>query len=217
MDKKITIIIADDHPLFREGLKQIIGYEKKFEIIGEAGNGEKALELIREKKPDIAILDVSMPGKTGLEVLKELNKSNDPVRVIFLTMHKEEYLFNEAMDLGIKGYVLKESAAEDISNCLALVASDDYAISPLISNYLIRRLKNIDRDKNNKPTINDLTKSERKILKMISENMKTKDIADELNISTKTVENHRTNISHKLNLNGTLSLVIFALKNKTIL
>ena len=215
--KKTTVVIADDHPLFREGLKQIIEYENNFEIIGEAGDGEKALEMIKEKKPDIAILDMSMPGKTGLEVLKELNISNDPAKIIFLTMHKEEYLFNEAMDLGIKGYVLKERASEDISNCLELVANDDYAISPLISDYLVKRLKNNERDKNHEFTIEALTKSERTIIKLISDDMSSKDIADKLSISIKTVENHRTNISHKLNLTGALSLVKFALENKSIL
>lgn len=217
MKKKIRIIIADDHPIFRGGLRQIIEDEKDIEIIGEAGDGEKALELILERKPEIAILDIDMPKKTGFEVLKELTNRKDQVKVIFLTMYKEENLFNEAMDKGIKGYVLKESAADDISECIRLVANDDYAISPLISNFLVKRMSLKDKLKKDKPTIDDLTQTEIKILKLISENKTSKDIADELFISYKTVESHRSNISRKLVLQGSLSLIRFALENKSLL
>lgn len=217
MKSKIRIIIADDHPIFRGGLKQIIEDEKDIEIVGEAPNGQKALELIFEKKPDIAILDVDMPEKTGFEVLKELTKSDNPVKVIFLTMYKEENLFNEAMDNGIKGYVLKESAADDICECIRLVAAGDYAISPLISKFLVKRMSLLDKLKKSKPTIEDLTLTERKILKSISENKTSKEIAEEFFISYKTVETHRSNISRKLELQGSLSLVRFALENKAVL
>ncbi|MDQ3193823.1 MAG: response regulator transcription factor [Bacteroidota bacterium] len=215
MKNKIKIIIADDHPIFRSGLRQIIEDEQDIEIIGEAGDGLQALDLILEKDPDIAILDVDMPKKTGFEVLTELNKMNNDVNVIFLTMYKEENLFNEAMDKGIKGYVLKESAADDICECIRLVANDNYAISPLISNFLFKRLSISDKLKKEKPSINHLTQTERKILKLVSENKTTKDIADELFISHKTVETHRSNISKKLELQGSLSLVRFAIENKS--
>ncbi len=217
MKKKISIIIADDHPIFRSGLRQIIGDEEDIEITGEAGDGEKALEMIIEKKPDIAILDFDMPKKNGFEILKELIKMKNPVKVIFLTMYKEENIFDEAMDLGIKGYVLKESAADDICECIRLVADDRYAISPLISNFLVKRLSKNNDLKKDKPGINYLTPSERKILKLISLNKSSKEIADELFISYKTVEAHRTNISKKLNLQGSLSLVRFALENKSVI
>jgi DNA-binding NarL/FixJ family response regulator len=118
------------------------------------------------------------------------------------------------MDNGIKGYVLKESAADDICECIRLVANDDYAISPLISNFLVKRLSLTDKLKKDKPSINDLTQMERKILKLVSENKTSKDIAEELFISYKTVESHRSNISRKLELQGSLSLVRFAIENK---
>ena len=215
MKEKIKIIIVDDHPIFRSGLKQIIEEEDDIEVIDEAGDGEKALELIHEKKPDIAVLDIDMPKKTGLEVLKQISKTKNPVKIIFLTMYKEENVFNEAMDLGIKGYVLKESAVDDICESIRLVANDDYAISPLISKFLVKRLSLNQSFKKNNPSINDLTASERKILKFISQNKSTKEIADELFISYKTVKTHRTNISKKLNLQGNLNLIRFALENKT--
>lgn len=217
MKKKIKIIIADDHPIFRSGLRQIIEDESDIEIIGEAADGEKALEIIIEKKPEIAILDFDMPKKNGFEVLKELIKMKNPVKVIFLTMYKEENLFDQAMDMGIKGYVLKESAADDICESIRLVANDNYAISPLISNFLVKKLSMKDRLEKSKPSLNDLTQSERKVLKLISENKSTKEIADELFISFKTVETHRNNISKKLDLSGSLSLVRFALENKSLL
>jgi len=217
MKNKIKIIIADDHPIFRNGLKQIIEEEEGIEIIGEAADGQKAIELIQEKKPDIAVLDVDMPKKTGFEVLKELQKSDDPVKIIFLTMYKEENLFNEAMDNGIRGYVLKESAADDICESIRLVAEGDYAISPLISKYLVKRMTMHEKLKKGKPSIDDLTHTERKILKSISENKSSKEIAEEYFISYKTVETHRSNISRKLELQGSLSLVRFALENKSLL
>ncbi|MBV6477879.1 MAG: Transcriptional regulatory protein DegU [Ignavibacteria bacterium] len=217
MEKKIQIVIADDHPIFLNGLKQIIQDEDDIEIIGESGDGENVLEQILDKKPDIAVLDIDMPKKTGFEVLKEVNKLNNPVKIIFLTMYKEENLFNEAMDLGIKGYVLKESAANDICECIRLVANDDYAISPLISNYLVNRIKSKKKLENEKPNINDLTCMERKVLKLISENKSSKEIGEELFISFKTVETHRTNISRKLDLHGNLCLVRFAMENRGVL
>lgn len=215
--RKIRVIVADDHPIFRGGLKQIIEEEEGIEIIGEAGDGQKALEMILEKNPDVAILDIDMPKKTGFEVLKELKKSDNPVKIIFLTMYKEENMFNEAMDLGIRGYVLKESAADDICESIRLVAAGDYAISPLISKYLVKRMTMHEKLRNENPTIDNLTPMERKILKLVSENLSSKEIADELFISYKTVETHRSNISRKLELHGTLSLVRFALEHKSVL
>ncbi len=215
MKNKIRIIIADDHPIFRGGLKQIIEEEDDIEIIGEAADGQKALDMIREKNPDIAILDIDMPKKTGFEVLKELQGSDNTVNIIFLTMYKAENLFNEAMDLGIRGYVLKESAADDICESIRIVASGDYAISPLISKFLVKRMTLHEKLKKENPGIEDLTPMEKRILKFVSENMSSKEIADKLFISYKTVETHRNNISKKLDLHGSLSLVRFALDKKS--
>ena len=217
MENKIRIIIADDHPIFRGGLKQIIEEDDVIEIIGEAGDGQKALEMILEKNPDVAILDIDMPKKSGFEVLKELQNSYNTVKIIFLTMYKAENIFNEAMDLGIRGYVLKESAANDICESIRIVASGDYAISPLISKYLVKRMTLHEKLMKDKPSIEDLTPMEKRILKYVSENMSSKEIADKLFISYKTVETHRNNISKKLDLHGSLSLVRFALENRSLL
>ena len=215
MPGKIKIIIADDHPIFRGGLRQIISADVSIEIIGEADNGEKALEIIQGLKPDIAVLDIDMPKKTGLDVLRELKDSK--TKIIFLTMYAEEDIFDEAMDLGIKGYVLKDSAVNDIIECILSVNEDNYYISPNVSNLLVnRRNKSKNLIKKN-PELGNLTKTERNILKFISENKTSKEIAEVLFLSHSTVENHRTNISNKLNLKGSHSLLKFAIENKSYL
>lgn len=215
MPDKIKIIIADDHPIFRGGLRQIISAEKSIDIIGEADNGEKALEIILEKKPDIAILDIDMPKKTGLDVLRNLKDSK--TKTIFLTMYAEEDIFDEAMNLGIKGYVLKDSAVNDIIECILSVNEDNYYISPNVSNLLVNRRNKARNLIKKNPELGNLTKTERNILKFISENKTSKEIADILFLSHRTVENHRTNISNKLNLRGSHSLLKFAIENKSYL
>lgn len=215
MDKEIKIVIADDHPIFRGGLKQIIDLDKRIKIIGEADNGQKALEIISELKPDMAILDIDMPKKTGLEVLKELGSTD--VKIIFLTMYAEEDIFDEAMNLGIKGFVLKDSAVNDIIECIFTVNEDKYYISPSVSDFLMNRRKKLNQLKSNNPQLQNLTMAEKKILKFISENKTSKEIAEILFISYRTIENHRANISGKLNLKGSHSLVKFAIENKSLL
>lgn len=215
MNGKIKIIIADDHPIFRGGLKQILSDDKTLEILGEADNGEKALELIKELNPEIALLDIDMPKKTGLDVLRELKDSQ--VKIIFLTMYADEDMFGEAMDLGAKGFVVKDSAINDIIDAVKTVSDDRYYISPAVSNFLVNRKKRLNELRNNNPKLEMLTPSERTILKYISENKTSKEIADVLFLSYRTIENHRTNISNKLNLKGSHSLLKFAIENKSLL
>lgn len=215
MGSEIKVVIADDHPIFRSGLRQIIDTENNIKIIGEADNGQKALDLIKELKPDIAILDIDMPKMTGLEVLKNLKDDN--TRVIFLTMYAEEDIFDEAMNLGIKGYVLKDSAVNDIIECISTVNEDNYYISPSVSNFLVNRRKKLNELRSNNPNLQKLTMAERKVLKFISENKTSKEIADVLFLSSRTIENHRTNICNKLNLKGSHSLIKFAIENKALL
>lgn len=214
-ESKIKIVIADDHPIFRNGLRQILETETRIEILGESDNGEKALEIIHEKNPDIAILDIDMPKKTGLDVLRAMKDLN--TKVIFLTMYAEEDIFDEAMNLGIKGYVLKDSAVNDIIDCILSVSNDDYYISPSVSNFLVNRRKKLNELKNSNPALDYLTPTEKKILKFISENKTSKEIANILFLSHRTVENHRTNMSNKLNLKGSHSLLKFAIENKSLL
>jgi len=214
---KIKVIIADDHPMMRSGVKSVLLRNEQIEIVAEAKDGEEAYNTIIKFKPDIALIDVEMPKMTGLEIARRLSSEMIETKIVFLTMYKEEDMFNEAMDVGAYGYVLKENAVEDVLESVKVVAEGKYYISPIISGYLVSRL-NKQKDFSSKiPSINDLTKAERIILKHISLEKTTQQIADELHISYKTVENHRNNISKKLNLSGTHSLVKFAINNKSLL
>jgi DNA-binding NarL/FixJ family response regulator len=158
-----------------------------------------------------------MPGRNGFEVAKEAGKMSLPVSIIFLTMYKEEDMFSAAMDLGVRGYVLKENAGSDIMDAVRVVAGGSYYISPLISDFLVRRGEQSRLVRKQHPLLESLTPAERRILKLISENRTSKQIADLLNVSPKTVENHRMNIVKKLNLQGAHSLLRFALEHKSSL
>ena len=209
-----SIVIADDHPIFREGLRKVIEHDHGGRVIAEAGDGETALRLIRERKPDIAVLDVVMPGLNGLKVARQIQREHLPVAVVFLTMFKEEDMFNEAMDAAAKGYVLKENAVSDIIGCLRSVASGQYFISPAISHLLVRRTERARGLAAQTSGLSSLTPSERRILNLIARGQTSKEIATELFISPKTVENHRLNIAGKLEIHGNNALLKFALENK---
>lgn len=217
MINRIRVIIADDHPMMRSGVKSVLLRNEQIEIVAEAKDGEEAYNSIIKFKPDVALIDVEMPKMTGLEISRKLGSEKIETKIIFLTMYKDEDMFNEAMDVGAFGYVLKENAVEDVLESIKTVAERRYYISPNISNYLVKRLNTRKGFESSQPSINDLTKSERAILKLISIDKTTQQIADELHISYKTVENHRNNISKKLNLSGSHSLVKFAINNKSLL
>ncbi len=217
MPEKITVLIVDDHPLFRGGLRQAIAGDPRFELTGEAGDGEAALKLIQEKKPDVAVLDVNLPGLTGLEITRRLQNKRLPTRVILLTMLKEEDMVNRALDFGAKGFVLKENAVEEILKAIVAVAEGGHYLSTSISGYLVRRHSRAEKLAAKKPGLEDLTKAERRILKLVSEKKTSPQIAAELFISPRTVEAHRANICAKLELRGSHSLLQFALENRSSL
>ena len=211
---KPRLLIADDHPIFREGLRKVIERERAWEIVAEAEEGEAALTLLRELKPDVAVLDVVMPKRNGLGVAREAQRLKLKTALVFLTMFKEEDMFNEAMDLDARGYVLKENAVGDIIHCLRAVIAGEYFISPAISHLLLRRTERARGLAVSTPRLHDLTPTERRILQMIAAGKTTKDIAAELFVSPKTVENHRLNIAQKLQIHGNNSVLRFALENR---
>jgi DNA-binding NarL/FixJ family response regulator len=217
MSARIKVIIVDDHPLFRQGLRQVVEADPRFELVAEAGDGASALRLIQQHAPDIAVLDVNLPDESGLELARKLQARKSRIRVIMLTMHKEEETFNQAMDLGVRGFVLKENAIQDILNGIVAVAHGEHYLSPSISGYLVRRHNRSEELAVRKPGLDDLTKAERRILKLIAEKKTSKEIAAELFISPRTVEAHRANICDKLDLRGSHSLLQFALENRSSL
>jgi len=217
MNKKISILIADDHPLMRKGIRAVLEDETDIARITEAGNGEIALERLKEAPYDIALVDIEMPVLGGIGLSQRIAAEKIPTKIIFLTMHKDEDIFTQAMDAGASGFLLKENAVADIMNCIHTVLNDEYYISPAISGFLVRRAQTVRPTSPAIPFIDELTKAERIILKLISEEHTSHQIALQLYVSPKTVENHRNNISKKLHLSGTHSLLKFALSNKDLL
>ncbi len=217
MNPEIRILIADDHPVFRAGLRQIIEMNTGLKVVAEAEDGMMALERVREHQPDVAVLDVDMPGMDGFEVVRALRQEKLVVEVVFLTMHKDEDIFNEAMNIDVRGYVVKDSAVTDIVASIRSVCAGHPYISPALSAYLLNRTQRAARLTQEKPGIPQLTPTERRILKELSENKTSKEIASEMFVSHRTIENHRANICQKLGLHGNNALLKFAIENKSTL
>jgi DNA-binding NarL/FixJ family response regulator len=215
MDNEIRVVIADDHPLLRKGLRQVLEAEPNMKVVAEAGDGEVLLSQIEQTRPQIAIVDVDMPRQDGFSVAKEISRRKLPVDVIFLTIHDEEAVFHAAMDLGIRGYILKDSALVEIPGAIRTVAAGQFYVSQPLLVYLLHRRNRSQALLESEPGLKGLTASERKILHMIAENKSSKEIGAELFIHYRTVENHRVNICQKLGLRGTNSLLRFALQHKS--
>lgn len=214
MEKRVKIFIADDHPIFRQGIIKIVEQDQSFEVSGQCGDGNEVIDEIKKVKPDIVIIDISMPGMSGLEIIKKALEERIAVAFIILTMYKDEEYFNDAMTLGVRGYLLKDNAAKDLLNCLRSVSQGNHFICPELSDLLIERNSKVQSLIHSTPGLADLTQSERKILKLISQNKTSKEIAEELFVSIRTIQNHRNNITRKLGLKGHHKLLQFAIENK---
>jgi len=214
MKKSITVFIADDHPIFRKGLRDVLSEDPSIHLVGEAADGATALQRIRDLKPQAAVLDLDMPEMNGLEVARKVSELKLPVSLVILTMYKEERIFNEAINAGILGYVLKENAASELLNCVHTIVAGQPFISPSLSSVLLNRSARRQSFLADRPELQTLTPAEKRILKLVAEDLTSKEIAERLNISFHTVENHRAKISEKLNLRGSHSLLKFAFENK---
>jgi DNA-binding NarL/FixJ family response regulator len=218
MPPEIRVVIADDHPVFRHGLQQVVGAEPGLRIVDTVGEGESALRIIRESAPDVAVLDVRMPGIDGLEVARRVAVEQLPTRVMFLTMHAEPAVFERAMALGVKGYVLKDAALLEIVQAVRTVAMGRTYLSPAISEYLIGRTFAVRRSPVTMAATSPLaalTDRERQILRLVAESRTSKEIAESLGVHYRTVENQRASISQKLGLHGSHALVKFAFEHKS--
>ena len=214
MKKEVQILLADDHPVYRDGLRQIIATDPTLRIVHETGNGADALRMAQECKVDLVILDMDMPGLSGLDIARARQQQCLTFEIIFVTMYREADMFRAAMDLGAKGYVLKDSAAAEILASIQAVATGQHYISPALSGWLVQRARDQESHQQMSP-LDRLTPAERRILKLIASDRTSKEIAEELGLSSRTVENHRTNMSAKLGLQGTHSLLKFAFENKS--
>lgn len=217
MNQEVTVLIVDDHPLLRHGLHDVIARNPRFKIVGEASDGEAALQQMACLKPQIVILDIDMPRLNGLETIRAVRQLPFPVKVVILTMYNEEDMFNAAMDLGAKAYVLKENAANEIIAALEKVDRGETFLSTLMLEAGQRRSERVRDLLLSKPQIEALTPAERRILKLIGEDYTSKEIASLLQLSVRTVDNHRQHICNKLKLHGTHSLLKFAFDNSAYL
>lgn len=214
----MKILIADDHLIFRKGLREIVKSQIINCTIIEAENGTEAYNLALKEQPNIAILDIDMPELNGLEVCKRIIEKELPIKVIMLTMYKNEEMFNSAMENGAMGYVLKDNSASDLNECINNVIDDKSFISPKISEYM----DHYDNYKNKKGEIKEklgkLTNVELKTLKLVSDNLTSREIGEMLFVTQKTVENYRSRICKKLELDSrNNSLLKWVLDNKSIL
>ena len=213
---EIRILLADDYPVVRKGLKASIEEEASLKVVAEASDGEEALNLIGKLRPHLAILDIDMPKLDGLGVAREISRTKLETKIIFLSFHKDEDIFREVLAVGGKGYLLKDSAMEEIVVAIQAVIAGKVYISSGIALQLLQSedtLKSIPEN----TLLRGLTVSEQRILKLIADGLSSKEIGNELSIHYRTVENHRTNICRKLNIEGANALLRYAVLNKEAL
>ncbi len=212
MAKRKTVLIVDDHPLFREGIKSLLARHSGFEVIGEAGSGSEGIRAAKKLSPDLVMMDISLPDQNGIEVTRKIRNLLPDTAVVVLSVHTKIDYITEAFRQGATGYVVKESATEKLLECLEAVSRGEYFIDSSLSHKVIRSLLESD-EREKKITdagYNTLTPREQQVMRLIAEGYSTKQIARELYISPKTIENHRSNIMGKLELHSTMEIVRYA-------
>lgn len=210
----IKLVIADDHSMIREGLKQLLELEGQFKVIAEASDGVECLEILSKEAPDVLLLDINMPNKNGLDVLKELNQSgNRKIKVLVLTVHNEvEYLI-KAVELGVDGYVLKDSESSELKKAIMTILNGETYIQPDLIPMLNAKMISMENDYDK---IDSLTKRELDVLKNLAIGMYNKEIANNLEISERTVKNHVSNIFKKIGVSDRTQAAVFAIRNNLI-
>jgi two-component system, NarL family, response regulator NreC len=202
----VRIVLADDHVLVRQSLKSLLEREG-FQVVGEASDGQEALRLAESFQPDIVVMDISMPILNGLNAAREISRASPKTKTILLTQHDEGQYISEALDAGVRGYVLKNQVASDLLLAIRQVSRGQDYLSPGVS----RAVMEAYRSKTEKSK-NPLTLRERQVLQLIAEGKSTRDVASLLGISVKTAESHRTRLMHKLGIHETASLVRYAVR-----
>ncbi len=218
LDGQIEIVIADDHPLIRKGLRLSIEEDPGLKLVAEAENGEVALELVTKLQPDVAILDIEMPKLDGLSVARAIAKRNLKTKIIFLTLHADEKIFRTAIDIGSKGYLLKDSISEEVVAGVRAVAANKPYLSQAVTEHLLRHNKAATAPSGNILT-NSLSPTERRVMRLIADGKSSKEIGEELSVHYRTIENHRTRICRKLFLEreGANALLRYSLQNRNLL
>ena len=210
----LRVLIADDHAIVRRGLCAALAEDPQLTVVAEVGDGAGAVRALQSLRPQVAVLDYAMPGGNGLEVVAQANELGVECAFILLTMHKEEVLFNEAVSRGVLGYVLKENAVEELVAGIHRVAAGHHYFSPEISDFMAQRHRRAADFTTAKPGLQRLSAAEYQILRLIGQSRTSKEIASQLQISPRTVDNHRAHTAEKLGLTGVHSLVKFALEHR---
>ena len=206
----IRVVLADDHVVVRQGLKSLLEREG-FQVVAEASDGQEALEHVQSLQPDVAVIDISMPIRNGLDAARDIARFSPKTKTILLTQHDEDEYISEALDAGMKGYVLKSQASSDLIQAIQQVCRGLVYLSPGVSSAVMEAY----RSKSKKP-LDPLTTRERQVLQLIAEGKTTKDIASLLGISVKTAESHRTRLMRKLDIHETASLVRYAVRRRIV-
>jgi two-component system response regulator NreC len=207
----IRIVIADDHTIFRSGLKLLLGSSSDFEVVGEAENGAQAVELTSELEPDVVLIDIGMPEVNGIEATRHIKKRHPNTNVLILTMHRSDEYFFKALAAGASGYVLKGAETSELINALRAVARDEVFLYPSVARRLVE--KYFEKSPGEASGLSKLTPREQEILQLLAEGYSNQEIADKLVISPSTVHTHRTNLMEKLNLHKRFELVRYARKH----
>jgi DNA-binding NarL/FixJ family response regulator len=210
---KHSILLADDHAIFRAGLKVLLELEHDFEVISEVEDGHKAFSAATELQPDLIIMDLSMPNTNGTEAIAKIKKRNPCIKILALTVHKEEEYVRATLKAGANGYTLKDDSHDELIVAIRTTLKGKTYISPTVSNQVINGYLNGTSQLQSKPSWDLLTQREREVMKLIVEGKKNKEIAEYLFLSTKTVEKHRSNLMRKLNMKSAHSLVAYAFEN----
>lgn len=209
----INVMIADDHAMIREGIKQLLEFDGDIKVIAEAGDGEECLEILKKTIPDVLLLDINIPKKNGIEVLQEIRNDKMNLKVLMLTVHNEVEYLVKAVDIGVDGYLLKDSESAELKKAiLAVINGEDYIQPSLIP---VLNSKMLDRDSDSSK-IESLTRRELEVLKMLSYGTYNKEIAEHLNISERTVKNHVSNIFKKIGVTDRTQAAVFAIRNNLI-
>jgi DNA-binding NarL/FixJ family response regulator len=207
MSKKVTIVLVDDHAVVRAGVRRLLEQEALFDVIGEAENGEKAYQLFGELKPDVMVMDLSMPGMGGLEAIRRILMRHERARILVLTMHEDLSFANQALKLGAKGYLIKNTLGDDLVKSIQTVSKGEVFLSDEIAKKMAMQSISGEQD-----PIHELSAREFEIFRLLAEGLEIDAIAATLNISSKTVSNYQTMIKQKLNINTPVELIRYAIK-----
>lgn len=211
--EKIRVMITDDHSLIREGLKQLLEFDGSIEVVGEASNGVECLDKLNECNPEVLLLDINMSEKNGIEVLKQMKTDQSQVKVLILTVHNEMDYLMKAVDIGVDGYILKDSESSELKKAIRAVRDGENYIQPSLIPAMNSQLLNRDTDKDK---LSSLTNRELEVLVQVANGMFNKEIATNLNISERTVKNHISNIFKKIDVSDRTQAAVFAIKNNII-